>query len=165
MAIYLIRHGKTETPWVKHADSKLSALGQEQACALVDSWSFPAPRKVVSSPLKRALETAQPLAGHYGIDVEVIDSFGEIPAPQVGDPEREPFLKRLIDPNTTWKDFDDGRVLEWRERLIREAMNLPDQTAVFTHYATINALISAAQKSRYINAVNPENCSPVLFEI
>jgi broad specificity phosphatase PhoE len=93
MAIYLIRHGKTETPWVEHADSKLSTLGQDQACALVESWSFSAPRKVVSSPLKRALETAQPLADHYGVDVEVMDSFGEIPARKLGIQKESPFSK------------------------------------------------------------------------
>jgi len=164
MAIYLIRHGKTENPWVQHADSKLSALGHQQASALVESWSFPKPAKIVSSPLQRAMQTAQRLADHYEMEVEVMNAFTEIPAPEVGDPERGPFLKRLIDPNITWKAFDDGQVREWRETLVREAKGIPDQAAVFTHYATINALISDVQESELINIVNPENCSPVLFE-
>lgn len=165
MAIYLIRHGKTETPWVQDADSKLSALGYQQASALVESWCFPTPAMIVSSPLQRALQTAQILADQYEMEVEVMNAFTEIPAPKVGDPERGPFLKRLVDPNTTWDDFSHGQVREWRETLVREAKNIPDQTAIFTHYATINALVSDAQRSELINTVNPINCSPILFEL
>jgi probable phosphoglycerate mutase len=59
------------------ADPSLTALGRRQAAAL-SAWLAAEPiDHVVSSPLRRAVETARPLATALGVDVEVMDGLAE----------------------------------------------------------------------------------------
>jgi broad specificity phosphatase PhoE len=59
------------------ADPTLTALGRKQSAALA-TWLADEPiDHVVSSPLRRAVETARPLAIALGLDVEVLDGLAE----------------------------------------------------------------------------------------
>ena len=54
------------------------------------------PTRVVSSPLRRCRETAQPLADALGVEVEVDPLVGEIPTPKaLSHAERGPWLRTL----------------------------------------------------------------------
>ena len=60
------------------ADPALSPIGLEQARRLA-AWLGCEPiTRIVSSPKRRAVETATPLAETLGLDVEVIQEFSEI---------------------------------------------------------------------------------------
>jgi broad specificity phosphatase PhoE len=77
--LLLVRHAEPER--VENtgapADPSLTALGRKQAAALA-TWLADEPiDHVVSSPLKRAIDTAQPLATAFGLDVEVVDNLAE----------------------------------------------------------------------------------------
>jgi len=55
----------------------LNEEGQEQAARLAE-WLEPVPLEAIySSPLERALETAEPIASSHGLDIEIRDSIGE----------------------------------------------------------------------------------------
>ena len=82
--LYLIRHGKPAAVW-DDDDPGLDETGRAQARAARD-WLMalpPAerPTRVVSSPLRRCRETADPTAQALGVTVEVDARVGEIPTP------------------------------------------------------------------------------------
>jgi probable phosphoglycerate mutase len=71
--IHLIRHGETDgnrSHYVGRRDLDLNAIGWAQADALaVRLAGFPI-RRIISSPLLRAVQTARPLADRLGLLVE-----------------------------------------------------------------------------------------------
>jgi broad specificity phosphatase PhoE len=79
--LHLIRHGETE--WNRdgriqgHSDPPLSAAGREQAEALAERLAAEPIGELWSSDLRRALETAEPLAAGLGLDIRVSPSLRE----------------------------------------------------------------------------------------
>lgn len=75
ISIYLARHGQTElnaTGALRgHLDPTLDGVGQREAKGLAMALASFRPGLVVSSPLRRAVETARFIADECGIDVEV----------------------------------------------------------------------------------------------
>ena len=71
--ILLIRHGENDVMKTRLAGRlpgvHLNAAGQSQARKLVESLSTLPIRRILSSPLERALETAAPLAEALGLPV------------------------------------------------------------------------------------------------
>ena len=82
-ALYLVRHGEAAARWGEDPDPGLSELGRAQArrtqMSLIDELTGPV--SIISSPLRRARETAAPLAGALGAQIRIDDAFREIPAP------------------------------------------------------------------------------------
>src|SRR6185369_12224377 len=84
--LYMIRHGKPAAVWGQADDDPgLDETGRGQALAARD-WLLalpPAerPKRVVSSPLRRCRETAQPTAEALVETVEIDPVVGEIPTP------------------------------------------------------------------------------------
>jgi probable phosphoglycerate mutase len=81
--IALVRHGETEPNrtgvLLGRADPSLTPLGREQAKAVAQSLAGTvAPVAVVSSPLRRAVETAAAIAECWSADVEQDDRLIEI---------------------------------------------------------------------------------------
>src|SRR5258707_13383323 len=84
--LYLIRHAKPAAVWgADDSDPGLDATGQTQASAVAEKiLQLPAserPKGVTSSPLRRCLETAEPLAKALGVRIEIDPAVGEIPTP------------------------------------------------------------------------------------
>ena len=84
MELILVRHGLPD--WAPDTfarnDPNLSELGQEQARRLasgVESWGYV--DELWASPMKRAQETAAPLAAALGIDIQTVDWAHEIRNP------------------------------------------------------------------------------------
>lgn len=84
--IYLCRHGRTalnaEGRLRGRLDPDLDMVGRTEAKGLAEQLSQLAPTRIVSSPLKRATQTAEPIATAAGLNVELdgrlIDrAFGE----------------------------------------------------------------------------------------
>ena len=79
--IYLFRHG--ETDWNKHgisqghADIELNETGLEQAKRNAETLKNFNIQYIYSSPLKRALKTAQILADMINVDIEIVDNLKE----------------------------------------------------------------------------------------
>ena len=80
--LWFFRHGEVEEPWVGRfigsTDVGLSPLGRHQAEAIA-AYLDPAPiDAVVSSPRKRALDTAAPLARAKGLKLDVRKGLAEM---------------------------------------------------------------------------------------
>lgn len=80
--LLLIRHG--ETQWNREdrfqgsADIPLSEGGRAQARQLANQLADKHLAAIYSSPLSRALDTAQALAAEHGLDVHIVDDLQEI---------------------------------------------------------------------------------------
>jgi probable phosphoglycerate mutase len=79
--LHLIRHG--ETDWNRdgriqgHSDPPLSVTGREQAQALAEKLAAEPIGELWSSDLRRALETAEPLAARLELDIRVSPALRE----------------------------------------------------------------------------------------
>lgn len=77
MRLLLVRHGRPDEAADDAADPGLRADGREQAAAVAALLAQEPVTHVVSSPLRRARETAAPLAQRLSLPVTVIDGWAE----------------------------------------------------------------------------------------
>ncbi len=78
--IYLLRHAETATPGVFHgaeSDVGLSPIGQAQAQLVADTLAPVRPDVVVSSGMRRAIDTATPLADRLGLALQIEPALHE----------------------------------------------------------------------------------------
>jgi broad specificity phosphatase PhoE len=83
MDIFLVRHGEAAASWNESSDPGLSVLGFAQAdsAAVALKERIHGQTRLWSSPLRRAVETAMPLAKMMRQEVREDDVYREIPAP------------------------------------------------------------------------------------
>ena len=94
MRLILVRHGRpdeddAETP----NDPPLNADGWRQARAAARLLRSEGVTRIIASPLRRARQTAEPLAERLGLPIETIDHWAEAdrgasPIPIYGDASR-----------------------------------------------------------------------------
>lgn len=78
MKLVLVRHGRPdEEDQVRPYDPPLRADGRAQAEAVAARLAHEGITRIVSSPMTRALQTAQPLADRLGLPIDVIDGWAE----------------------------------------------------------------------------------------
>lgn len=161
--LYLIRHGKPAAVWGEaDPDPGLDAAGAEQARAARDLlMSLPAterPTRVVSSPLRRCRETAQPTAEALGVELEIDPRVGEIPTPAaVAHEDRSEWLRNAF--AGTWDQIvGDLDYDEWR-RAIAASLVARGGTAVFSHYVAINAVVSVLEGHGRVMSFRPDHAS------
>ncbi|GAG43706.1 unnamed protein product, partial [marine sediment metagenome] len=79
MRLILVRHGETDTNKARlalgQADVELNEHGRWQAQRLAASLKREPIAAIYSSPLKRALATAEPIASSHGLEVQVDDGL------------------------------------------------------------------------------------------
>lgn len=152
MQLWMIRHalplrveGATGA-----ADPGLATEGHDQARRLAD-WLRGGPIEAVwSSPLRRARETAAPLAAALGVDVLVDDDLAEwdrdadayIPLEELK-AEGDPRYQELVD--GTWAGEDEGaafasRLLAAMDRIV--AAHPGGEVAVVCHGGVINVYVA-----------------------
>ncbi|MBN8432032.1 histidine phosphatase family protein [Microbulbifer salipaludis] len=160
-------------------DPGLTTLGQQQAQALVDivGGRYPGGEgvQIISSPKSRALQTALPLATHWGHEILQAPDVVEIPSPE-GMPlaQRGDWIRQLL--HSEWGSLSATQAL-WRERLIAFLMSLgshsgeaaggPDSTfsanahtsLVFCHFMVINSVIAQLRGDGKITQFYPDYTS------
>lgn len=139
MDIYLVRHGEAAASWGEDPDPGLSATGLQQAKYVAETLvpSVDANTLLISSPLKRAMETAGPLATRLALEVREDAAFREVPAP-VPLPQRQQWLRRFM--AQQWSEQGD-ELLAWRDTAMAQLLALEASTVVFTHFLVINAVV------------------------
>lgn len=166
--LYLIRHGKPASTWGgDDEDPGLDETGRAQAEAARD-WllSRPAderPERVVSSPLKRCRETAQPTADALGVMVEIDPLVGEIPTPAALHPtERSSWLRKVF--QGTWGEIEGDLDYDaWRREMVA-SLRARGDTAVFSHYVAINAVVSHLLGDDRVLSFRPGHTSITVLE-
>jgi broad specificity phosphatase PhoE len=80
--LVLVRHGETEWNRVERfrglTDIELNETGRRQARALARRLSGWHVRAIYSSPLERALQTAQPIAEACGLEVAILEGMADV---------------------------------------------------------------------------------------
>jgi alpha-ribazole phosphatase/probable phosphoglycerate mutase len=78
--LLLIRHAETDMAgrFCGHSDPELNERGHQQLAGVVDRLSGYAIRRIYTSDLRRARQTAEAIASHFGIGVEVRPGLREI---------------------------------------------------------------------------------------
>ena len=155
--IFLVRHGEAAASWSQSEDPGLSDRGKDQADEAAQALlsGLPAGTCLVSSPLLRARETAQPLADALSLPVEIDDAFREIPSP-VPLPERQAWLRNFM--QQTW-DGQPDTLLRWREQAVQRVLAQRGPAVIFTHFLVINAIVGSAQQRPETLCFWPDNAS------
>jgi alpha-ribazole phosphatase/probable phosphoglycerate mutase len=78
--IALLRHAQTDLQgrFCGHSDPGLSRRGHQQLSTVIKSLSWILPRAIWSSDLRRARETTEPIAKHFGLDYTTSAGFREM---------------------------------------------------------------------------------------
>lgn len=117
---------------------------------------------IVSSPLRRARETAAELEARWGMAADVEPAVGELPSPDgVGLAERGGWLRGLFE--RRWTDVD-GEMDTWRGRLFETVGSFPTDTVIVSHYVAINALVGAATGDDRVVCFRPGHCSVTVID-
>jgi broad specificity phosphatase PhoE len=139
------------------ADPGLSAAGAGEATALAASIGGECPMRLVTSPLRRARETAVPLAAGFRLDPEIDAAYAELPWRDGQSPaDRQDELRRAL--KASWPDLDRDR-RRWRDALIAHALAERVDTVIVTHFIAINALIGAATNDQRVVVFRPRTTS------
>ena len=157
MDVYLVRHGEAAASWGQSADPGLSELGEQQAEDAAQSLHPDMQEQVtlVSSPLARAQETAQPLARLLQKEVAVDPVFREIPSP-VPLAERQDWLKQFM--QQQWAEQGED-LQQWRREAYTTLAQRTAPTVVFTHFLVINAVVGAITQRPETLCCYPDNGS------
>lgn len=147
MELILIRHGLPEKVVREDgapADPPLSAIGHQQASRMAEWMRREDLHRLYSSPMKRALETAEPLSKISNIEVEVKEGVAEydqnadnyIPVEELKEVDHDRWLRLMR--GEVGIDFDDFcyRVISELENLVAD--NSGKRVAVTCHGGVIN---------------------------
>jgi probable phosphoglycerate mutase len=146
--ILLIRHG--ETDWVsKRLQSRLPGIdlngtGKKQAQEVADALEALPIKAIYSSPIERAMQTAQPLADRKGLPVEIHPGliemdYGIFAGKTFKQLWRMNAWKKMVDPDNT-EPFPGGdSIASANERVVNAIIDISsrwqekDMVACFTH--------------------------------
>lgn len=157
MHIFLVRHGEAAAGWPDSDDPGLSERGRQQADATsrLLQERVGADIRLISSPLRRARETAQPLSLALATAVRIVDPFREIPTP-VARGERQRWLNSIA--RQTWSEQVD-MVREWRGALLEQLRQIREPAVVFTHFMVLNVIVGALTAEDKVVCYLPANAS------
>lgn len=165
--LYLIRHGKPAAGWGEDDDPGLDDQGRAQAEA-VGAWLMERPPhlrpvSVVSSPLRRCRETAEPFARSLGVEIEIDPDVGEIPTPAgLAAAERPAWLRDAM--AGTWSQIRGDIDYEaWRRHAVT-ALQRRAGAAVFSHFVATNAVVSALDGHDEVIVFRPDHTSVTVLE-
>lgn len=160
--IYLVRHGHAAAGFGEDLDPGLDDAGRAQAAAAAERLKGLGPRLILSSPLKRAQETAAPLAAIWDRAPLIEPAVAEIPSPPgTGLKERALWLRELM--AGSWRDVGPS-LAQWREACVAAMAGLKQDAVVFSHYVAINVLYGAATGDDKVVAFSPAYCSITSFD-
>ncbi len=152
----LIRHGETDTLSRilagRAPGTALNARGQAQAAQLAERLAGAGIRRIVSSPLERARQTAEPLARRLGLAVEIAEElneldFGSWTGRTFEDLRATVPWQRYNRFRSTTRMADGELIGQVQARaislMVRLAAEFPDETiALFSHGDVIRAVVA-----------------------
>lgn len=163
--IYLVRHAKASASFDEAEDPGLSDEGRENAVDMALRLEPLGPLPLISSPLKRAQETAAPLANRWGMVAEISSAVSEIPTPaevkEQGLAARGAWLKSIA--GQRWGALS-GSLRAWRQGVIGTLTSSRQDCVIVTHFMVINAAIGSALDDDRVVLAQPDYCSVTVLE-
>lgn len=154
--ILLVRHGQAAGTFTDDLDPGLSDLGRAEAATAAKILTADMPVKIVSSPLKRARETAQPLADAFNVVPVIEDRIAELPSTGMSLAERGPWIREVMQSNWSAQSPD---LQAWRQALIDCLLAQTEDCIMFSHFVAINVATAAAMGSDAVTVFRPDNAS------
>jgi len=156
--IILVRHGETAWNQTRRiqgggSNTRLNENGRKQAECLADRLKDERIEAIYSSPLKRAMETARPIAEKYGFEVNVEPSLKEIEAGELEGVLLSELGERFSQVLTATgrgsalpkipggESLDEVRKRAWKAVLAIMDKHPDGTVAVVTHYFVILAVV------------------------
>jgi broad specificity phosphatase PhoE len=158
--LYLVRHGRAAAGISENVDPGLDDLGYRQAQAAADVLSRNTPMPLFSSPLRRARETAVPLANQWQSDVIIETRIAEIPFQSRDLAERSRWLQSVMP--GSWTDLDDYWQ-RWRRGVVECLLSHGNDAVFFSHFIAINVAVGAAWNDDRMVVFRPDNASITLL--
>jgi len=119
------------------------------------------PIHILSSPLRRAYETAMPLAAAWKRRPVIEDAVGEIPSEGKSLAGRAAWLRDFMAGSWRAAPFE---LAQWREGVIAAIMAQKENAVIFSHYIAINVAAGAALGDDRVVVFSPDNCSVTILE-
>jgi broad specificity phosphatase PhoE len=148
--LYLVRHGQTEPNLagllLGRADPPLTDVGRQQAMAI--AGALPAPSRLISSPLRRARDTAAAFGQPVVIDQRWIEmDYGDVDGQPIGSVTAEVWSRWRADP--TFAHPGGESLAEVGKRVRSACAGLADPASdgdvvVVSHVSPIKAAIAWA---------------------
>ena len=153
--IYLVRHGEPAAGWGAHPNPGLTELGVRQAVTVAEALAKAGAKRAVTSPLSRSRETAAQFEKLMETHARIETRVGEIITPRDVE-DRSAWLRSVLAGN--WADTDD-RLQAWRHDVLAAVEALPDETAVFSHFIAINAIVGMLTNDDRVAVFKPAHAS------
>ena len=160
--LYLVRHGRVHAGFAEAHDPGLDDRGQEQAVTIAQELAPLGPLSILTSPLKRARETATPLEKLWNVTAQVEPHVAEIPSRTTDLQERTTWLHQAL--GGRWGDLSSFHQ-RWRDSLVTFLCSRNASMVVTTHFVAINAAVGAATGDDRMVCFEPDNCSCTVFDV
>jgi len=161
LKLYLVRHGRAAAGFGESRDPGLDEVGRKQAEEVAQQLAPLGPLPILTSPLRRARETAAPLAQLWNVQPIIEEAVAEIPSPTDNLQERVAWLRDFM--AGSWRNATPP-LAQWREDVIAALLAIREDTAIFSHYIAINVAAGAALDDDRAVVFSPDNCSVTVFE-
>jgi broad specificity phosphatase PhoE len=160
--LYVVRNARTEDGTGFQDNPCLDETGREQAEAVVRKLNQDRPAKIVTSPQRRAMETAAPLARHWFMTPVVDPSLTLMPLPSERSVDQHDWLVDFMD--KSWRDapYEQAR---WREACLIALTQQTGTVVLFTHFIVANMIVGAATGDDRVVVFQPDNGSVSTLEI
>ena len=160
--LYLIRHGRPSAGFAEAVDPGLDEVGRGQAEAIAQELASLGPLSLITSPLRRARETAAPFETLWQVQAKVEHVVAEIPTPTPDPQTRSAWLHKAL--RGYWSDLPMA-YQEWRDRVADFLITLGTSTVITTHFIAINAAVGVATGDDRMICFEPDHCSCTKLEV
>lgn len=120
------------------------------------------PLPILTSPFRRARETAAPLAESWKVSPQPEPRVGELPLPP-GSPARGHAEWIKYARTRRWSELHESLHC-WREQVVQALLEIETDTVVVTHFVAINAAVGHALHDDRVTCFEPENCSCTVLD-
>jgi broad specificity phosphatase PhoE len=162
VTLYLVRHGRASAGFAEAHDPGLDNVGRMQAEAVAQELASFGPLPIITSPLKRARETAVPLETQWGVQARVEQAVAEIPTLTLDLQARSAWLHQAL--RGRWSELPIT-YQHWREHIATALIALGTSTVITTHFVAINAAVSVATNDDRMVCFEPDHCSCTVLEV
>ena len=158
--LYLVRHGRIASS--EDPDPGLADAGRAQADAMAAALGPKGPLPILTSPFRRACETAAPLARRWGVTLRSDKRVGELPLPPDSKfRSHSEWLKYAR--ARRWPEMDEA-LRSWRDQVLRALLEIPADAVVVSHFVAINVAVGHARRDDRVTCFQPENCSCTVLD-
>jgi broad specificity phosphatase PhoE len=158
----MIRHGRASAGWDTALDPELDELGHAQAREVADQLQSLQLGNIITSPLLRCQQTAEPLGLKWNVAPQVFTEVSEIPSPKgVAMSDRIVWLRQAM--QGTWSDLGANYVA-YRDCITEFVRGIQTDAVIFSHFIAINAVIGGVLGDDRLVIRSLDNCSTTIFE-